>query len=669
MQRPSFSIYDASAGSGKTYALVKEYLKIILVAPKNDAYRHILAITFTNKAVHEMKSRIVGSLSEFAKDEPSSKAQDLMQDLATDTELSIIQIKTKSQQIIKHIIHNYAAFDISTIDKFTHKVIRAFAHDLNLPMTFEVTLDTENLLVEAVDAIIAQAGEDETLTKLLIDFTMEKTDDDKSWDISREILETGRLVLNENNRNEITHFQDKSIAEFVEIKMKLSEACTILEKESIVFAEEALSLIDKNGIDTKSFSAGHFPKHLLSIQEGKFNPKNKTYREFDDIKINKTAKDRTIIESIILDLLQLLNKVYKAFEKINFYKAFLKNITPLSLLNTVSNELAKIQEEQNVLSISEFNAIIHREIQNQPAPFIYERLGERYRHFFIDEFQDTSEMQWQNLIPLIDNALSGQDDFGVKGTLMIVGDPKQSIYRWRGGKAEQFIELSKDQNPFNNPDKRLEHLNKNYRSYSQIIKFNNDFFKLLSNEFEHPDYKDLYENHSHQKTNDKTGGYVNISFIPKVETAEGDEEALDKTDLYVLATLNTIQKSVQQGFQYKDIVILTRKRSQGIAIANYLTEQGIPLLSSETLMIQNATEVRLIIHLLKYLKNSSDLESKANFLQYLAQNSQDKLPIHDFIAQGMALFQETDFENWLMSFDVSLSFQNIRKKSFGNFNA
>lgn len=663
MQRPSFSIYDASAGSGKTYALVKEYLKIILVAPKNDAYRNILAITFTNKAVHEMKSRIVGSLSEFAKDEPSSKAQDLMQDLAVDTELSIIQIKTKSQQIIKHIIHNYAAFDISTIDKFTHKVIRAFAHDLNLPMTFEVTLDTENLLIEAVDAIIAQAGEDETLTKLLIDFTMEKTDDDKSWDISREILETGRLVLNENNRNEITHFQDKSIAEFVEIKAKLSEACKDLEKLTIVFAVEALTLTDKNGIDVKSFSRGTFPNHINSIQQGKFNPKNKMFHEFDDIAINKTAKDRAIIENLIPEFLEILNKVYTAFEKINFYKAFLKNITPLSLLNTVSNELAKIQEEQNVLSISEFNAIIHREIQNQPAPFIYERLGERYRHFFIDEFQDTSEMQWQNLIPLIDNALSGQDDFGVKGTLMIVGDPKQSIYRWRGGKAEQFIELSKDQNPFNNPDKRLEHLDKNYRSYSQIIEFNNDFFKLLSNEFEHLDYKDLYENHSHQKTNDKTGGYVNISFIPKVETLEDDEEALDKTDLYVLATLNTIQKTLKQGFQYKDIVILTRKRSQGIAIANYLTEQGIPLLSSETLMIQNATEVRFIIHVLKYLKNSSDLESKANFLQYLAQNSQDKLPIHDFIAQGMTLFQETDFENWLMNFDVSLSFQNIRKKS------
>ncbi|PWA04270.1 UvrD-helicase domain-containing protein [Flavobacterium psychrotolerans] len=662
MQRPSFSIYDASAGSGKTYALVKEYLKIILVAHKNDAYRNILAITFTNKAVHEMKSRIVGSLSEFAKDEPSTKAEDLMKDLAIETQLSIIQIKSKSQQIIKHIIHNYAAFDISTIDKFTHKVIRAFAHDLNLPMTFEVTLDTENLLTEAVDAIIAQAGEDEVLTKLLVDFTMEKTDDDKSWDISREILETGRLVLNENNRNEITHFQDKSITDFLTIKTKLNKLYIDLEKENVEFANEALLFIEKNGIDPKSFSRGTFPNHLQSISDGKFNPKNKMFREFEDVSINKTAKDTAIIESIIPDLLQTLDAIYKNFEKRDFYKAFLKNITPLSLLNTVSNELAKIQKEQNVLSIAEFNAIIYREIQNQPAPFIYERLGERYRHFFIDEFQDTSEMQWQNLIPLIDNATSSEID-GEKGTLMIVGDPKQSIYRWRGGKAEQFIELSKDNNPFNNPEKVLEHLDKNYRSYSQIIDFNNAFFQLLSSEFENADYKDLYKNHSHQKTNDKKGGYVNISFLPETDPNEGDEEALDKTEQYLLATLNTIQKVKQQGFEYKEMVILTRKRSQGIAIANYLTEQRIPLLSSETLMIQNATEVRFIIQVLKYLKNNSDLEAKAHFLLYIAEFIQDKMPVHDFIAMGMEEQHEQAFENWLMSFDILLSFQDIRKKS------
>ena len=664
MLRPSFSIYNASAGSGKTYALVKEYLKIILTAKKDDAYRNILAITFTNKAVHEMKSRIVGNLSEFSKLEPSQKAQDLMQIVSGETGLSTDQIKIKSQQIIRHIIHNYAAFDISTIDKFTHKVIRAFAHDLNLPMTFEVTLDTESLLTEAVDALIAQAGEDEVLTQLLIDFTMEKTDDDKSWDVSREIMETGRLILNENNREEIIHFKDKSITEFIAHKNQLMEASKALVAHSNELALLAIALIEKNGIDRQSFSAGHFPNHLRSIADEKYNPKNKRYFLPEDIKINKAAPDRQVIESIMHELLDLLASIYKNYEKHDFYRAFLKNITPLSLLNTVSSELSKIQKDQNILSISEFNAIIHREIQNQPAPFIYERLGERYRHFFIDEFQDTSEMQWQNLIPLIDNATSSEID-GEKGTLMIVGDPKQSIYRWRGGKAEQFIALGKEINPFNNPEKYLEHLDTNYRSYSEIIDFNNSFFKFLSNEFLHLDYRDLYENHSHQKSNNKTGGYVNISFLPSQteQIPDDEEEALDKSAMFVKSTFSTIQKVIAQGFEYKDIAVLTRKRDQGIAVAKYLTEQNISIVSSETLMIHNAAEVRLLIYILKYLKNNADLEAKAHFLLYLAQNRQNRLPVHDFIAEGMAQLSETDFESWLLNLGISLLFEDIRKKS------
>ena len=196
MQKAAFSIYDASAGSGKTYTLVKEYLKIILLSKKPDAYRNILAITFTNKAVHEMKSRVVENLSEFAKVNPSEKALGLMQVISSETKMSLAAIQEKAKSIIKNLIHNYAAFDISTIDKFTHKVIRAFAYDLNLPITFNVSLDTNNLLSEAVDSIIAQAGEDELLTNLLINFTMDKTDDDKSWDVSREILDVGKLILN-----------------------------------------------------------------------------------------------------------------------------------------------------------------------------------------------------------------------------------------------------------------------------------------------------------------------------------------------------------------------------------------------------------------------------------------------------------------------------------------
>lgn len=660
MLRPSFSIYDASAGSGKTYALVKEYLKIILTAKSNDAYRNILAITFTNKAVHEMKTRIVDSLSEFAKADTNPKALGLMQHISAETQLSLTDIKRKSQQIIKHIIHNYAAFDILTIDKFTHKIIRAFAHDLNLPITFEVSLDTENLLTEAVDALISRAGEDETLTKLLIDFTMEKTDDDKSWDISREILETGRLILNENSREEIGQFKDKTISEFLAVKSKLSEAAKVLELENIALADRAMHLMESNGIDRKSFSRETFPNHFGYIQRGELKSTHKRFHEFEDVAINKTATDKTIIESLIPEWLQILATIYKNFEKRDFYKAFLKNITPLSLLNTLSSELATIQEEQNILSIAAFNAIIHREIQNQPAPFIYERLGERYRHFFIDEFQDTSEMQWLNLIPLIDNATSSEIG-GEKGTLMIVGDPKQSIYRWRGGKAEQFIALSKEQNPFNNPEKLLVHLDRNYRSYSQIIDFNNRFFKFLSGVFKNEDYRDLYENKSHQLHNDRVGGYVNLSFLPQ-DFSEDEDEAPEKETLYVKATVQAIHKALSQGFEYRDIAILTRKRGQGIAVATYLTEQKIPLLSSETLMIRNATEVSFIIHVLKYLRSSLDLESKAQILYYLAK-AQPQIPIHDFISQGMAQVPEHDFESWLLSHDLDFSFAEIRKKA------
>ncbi|WP_447635369.1 UvrD-helicase domain-containing protein [Flavobacterium microcysteis] len=664
MHKTAFTLYDASAGSGKTFTLVKEYLKILLTSPKNDAYRNILAITFTNKAVGEMKSRIVSSLSEFAKDEPGPKAVELIEAIQQETTLNAIDIKIKARQIIKNIIHNYASFDISTIDKFTHKVIRAFAHDLGLPITFDVSLETDNLLTEAVDAIIAQAGEDETLTKLLVDFTMEKTDDDKSWDVTREILDTGKLLLNENNRNEIVHFQDKSISEFVEIKKKIQQVVNDLEAECVVLAQEAISVITAAGVDEKSFSGGYFPKHLQSIKEGKFNPKNKTYHEAEDIKINKTAKDKDSIEGIIPELLSLLKRIYTNQEKKAFYSAFLKNITPLSLLNTVSQELSKIQKEQNILSISEFNAIIYKEIQNQPAPFIYERLGEKYKHFFIDEFQDTSEMQWQNLIPLIDNALSSEDLQGERGSLMIVGDPKQSIYRWRGGKAEQFIELSKCYNPFTNKDKKIEHLDRNFRSYSEVIRFNNEFFKMLSEQFANPDYKNLYENHSHQEHNSKMGGYINISFLPKIEKTEGEEEETpDKTRQYVQATLVAIKKSLSKGFDYKDIAILTRRRDQGIALAGYLTEQGLPILSSETLMIENATEVIFILNVLRYLNNSSNLEAKAYLLQYIGEYVQQKLATHDFIFQGMENRNEKEFENWLTTFDISLSFQDLRRKS------
>ncbi|KOS06805.1 ATP-dependent helicase [Flavobacterium akiainvivens] len=669
MPHTAFSIYNASAGSGKTYTLVKEYLRLLLTANTDDAYRRILAITFTNKAVEEMKRRIVENLSDFAKDDTSDRGLQLMKVIGGETGLSIATIRDKAKAIIKNIIHNYAAFDISTIDRFTHKVIRAFAHDLNLSVSFDVSLETDLLLQEAVDAIIAKAGDDPVLTSLLVDFSLDKTDNDKSWDVTHELFETGRLLVDENNRNELAQFENKTIADFLFIKEKLKQTIDALEHESIQLANDMFALLDEHGVDHKSFSRGTFTNHLGYIRDNELKPTHKKYFETDDIQVNKTAKDRDIIENLAPKLIGTLGAVYKNYEKKNFYAAFLKNITPLSLLNSIGQELKRIQDEQNVLSISEFNAIIHREIQNQPAPFIYERLGERYRHFFIDEFQDTSHMQWHNLVPLIDNALAGEDLHAGPGTLMLVGDPKQSIYRWRGGRAEQFIELGKDSfNPFSNPDKKTLVLGTNYRSFAEVITFNNSFFTFLAGEFEHEDYAAMYAA-SAQDTNPKSGGYVNISFISP-PTPEGGENAGDdvldeevsKDDLYLEATLATIEKVLAQGFELKDIVLLTRKRQPGILLATYLTEKGIKILSSETLLIDSATEVKLILNLLRYLKSNDNREAKTHFL-YFAAGTQTALPTHDFIAAGMEQQDEEALEQWLGQHGIHISFKGCRKKS------
>ena len=664
--RPSFSVYDASAGSGKTYTLVKEYLKIILASKRNDSYRNILAITFTNKAVHEMKRRILQNLYEFSKEKTHLNSEDLLIDISQETKLPIVEIKQKARQIVKHLLHNYASFDILTIDKFTHKVIRAFAHDLNLPSSFEVTLDTDSLLAEAIDAIISKAGEEPTITNLLLDFTIEKTDDDKSWDITKEMLDTSKLIYSENNRKEVIQLKVKTIKDFVDLKQNLKRLKHSLEERNKILGRLSLDLIISKGIDIKSFSRGTFPNHLISISGGNYRNTNKKFFQIEDVQINKAAKDRDLIEINIPQILDKLTEVYSNFEKIDFYNAFLKNITPLSLLNTVANELTRIQKEQNKLSIGEFNALIYDEIQNQPAPFIYEKLGEKYHHFFIDEFQDTSEMQWKNLIPLIDNALSSQFQSGEKGSLMIVGDPKQSIYRWRGGKAEQFIALSKDESPFNNPDKKIFHLSTNYRSYSEIIDFNNDFFKFLSREFADEDYKDLYLNHSHQFFNKRIGGHVDLTFLnSKIEddSSFNIEEDSGKNEVYCKVTFQKIQEIVAKGYNFSDIAILTRKRDQGIQLANFLSSMNVPLISSETLLIRNSTEVQFVINVLKYLKNQNDKEAKALFLLYLATNNFKIDVAHDFVSTGLKLLKEYEFEAWLMKFDVSIRFDDLRKKS------
>ena len=660
----AFQLYNASAGSGKTYTLTKEYLKILLLAPANDTYKKILAITFTNKAVEEMKSRIIDSLIAFTKNEVTEKTANFMQEIATEIKLDVPTIQQKSRKILKNLIHNYAAFDISTIDKFTHRIIRTFTHDLNLPTNFDVTLDTDELLKNAIDVVVAKAGEDEELTQILIDFAKSKTDDDKSWDVTLDLYEVSRLILNEEHFFNFGKLSDKSVDDFSKIAEKIKLKVETNTKKIKENAKLILDDFTSNNLTDADFDRKTFYNHVVNL----FHEKATDYDFVNEkeILVPKKSNNSEVVIRFLPSWKLKLTTIYKAKNENALFDLVLKNMIPLSLINVIYKEYKQLQEDQNVLSISDFNTIIHNEIKDQPAPFIYERLGDRYRHYFIDEFQDTSQLQWENFIPLIDNALASEDLDGTKGSLMIVGDPKQYIYRWRGGKAEQFIDLSTNTNPFSNKLKSVENLPKNYRSYSEVIDFNNQFFQFLSEEFTNEAYQKLYKETAGQETNEKTGGFVSVTFLDDTieinEEISDDETITEKDKQYLSKTLEIIQQSVANGFDYSDIVLLTRKTKNGILLANFLTENNIPIISSETLLIQNASEVKFIINFLEYLDSANNQESKINWLYFVATTNVDKDKIHDFIVSAKDL-SEADLQKYLALFNCEISFENCRKKS------
>ncbi|WNH08761.1 UvrD-helicase domain-containing protein [Thalassobellus suaedae] len=623
-----FAIYNASAGSGKTFTLVKAYLKILFNTSNLYLFKNILAITFTNKAVAEMKDRIIDTLKEFSDASILESPNSMFETICEELNIEPIMLHEKSKKLLNTIIHNYAAFDISTIDGFTHRLIRTFAHDLKLPLNFEVELDQDALLNEAVDSLIAKAGTNDALTKVLIDFAIEKADDDKSWDVSFDFNKIAKLLVNENDIPFIETLKDKSLDDFKVLKNQLKKEISILESYIVDHAKSILVLIEEVGLEFNDFSGSYLPKHFKKLAENIFDI-NFDAKWQEDIETKTLYPKRvtneiaSIIEQIQPQIGAAFNETKTSVFRLKFLKSFYKNITPLSVLNAINNELKMLKEEQNKMLISEFNTIISNEIKNQPTPFIYERIGEKFNHYFIDEFQDTSEMQWQNLIPLIGNSLATET-----GSTMLVGDAKQAIYRWRGGKAEQFIGLFNNDNPFY-VEKSVENLPTNYRSFKEIIHFNNDFFKFISTHvFSKKDYETLYENAS-QNSSKNESGYVELSFL------NIDKED-DRNLIFSEKVLATINCCLENNYLLQDICVLVRKKKEGVAVANYLSQHQIPIVSSETLLISNSIEVNFVNDLLTLLIQPKNNEIKISALNYLASlfNIKDK---HEFFINHINL--------------------------------
>jgi ATP-dependent exoDNAse (exonuclease V) beta subunit len=618
----SFEIYKCSAGSGKTYTLVQSYLCLALKDAKDAKYfRCILAITFTNKAANEMKTRVVDALKMLAENE--GKTTPLSQYLCEYLGIDADELQRRATNTLSAVLHNYSEFAISTIDSFVHRLVRSFARDLNFKQNFEIELDSNMLIEKSVDLLISQIGTNEKLSEVLVDFAKTKAENDTYWDVQRELEKFSRQLFQENSRPFVDVLNHYTPHDFEQVKTHLKNKINEFEQEIKENAAAAIDVLQQNNLSKNDFAQkekgiGNFFYKILQQPDNEPN----TYdlkAIYDDNWYSKANKN-TDVAYRIEQVKHVLSYHFEAVRTLQaeqlpdykLYVSLLKNLHALTVLSEINTQLKSYQESKNIVHISEFNHAISQSIADQPVPYIYERLGEKYSHFLIDEFQDTSILQWQNLLPLIENALAEQQ------YSMVVGDGKQAIYRFRGGEVEQLASLPRIYSPhlltpaqqgyqhvLNDSSQELT-LNTNYRSQREIVAFNNAFFDFC-NLFLPENFKNIYENVAQAHLPKKQGGLVQIEFFDHETT----------TEAVCQRTLDTLYQLIEDGFRLSDIAILVRGIKEGNEVAQFLVSNGIDVISSDSLLLAAHRNVRFLVSLMRLLLDDTDTVAIAEVLYFI----------------------------------------------------
>tara|TARA_B100001250_G_C19816588_1_gene798747 strand:+ start:806 stop:3952 length:3147 start_codon:yes stop_codon:yes gene_type:complete len=666
MKSSPFQIINAAAGSGKTYALVYAYLKKLLSTNHDNGYKNMLALTFTNKSVNEMKYRILNNLHLLAYHIEDTKIKEIRSSLIIDLIIDLPSLQKKAQRVLNKILHEYAAFEVITLDHFTHKIIKSFARDLKIPASFEVTLDSDLLLEEMIENILDQAGIDKPLTNILVAFSLSKIDELKSWNIGKDLFDFSKLLLNENDRQPLSELKKIDQKEFKAQKIAFQKQLSAVKDQLQNIGIETLKLLSDKALTEDDFKGKTLYKHFKKISSGKIdglyeNQLEKNLTEGQRL-YNQSLSDskKSIIDSLVPLLLESFTHAKSKVGRLMLLRSIISQWTPLSLIGRMEKGLEELQIPENRLLLSRFNEMIDDEISGLEAPYIYERLGEKYRYYFIDEFQDTSRLQWKNLIPLISNALQGLDDDHQMGSLFLVGDPKQAIYRWRGGDNEQFLSLLKKESPFQEllPDITL--LPKNYRSREAIVDFNNQFFSWIGATCKDPEQKQMFEQQTQQEFNRKKGGQIVVRFIPKSRKKE------NTTPHYQEQTINSLKAARSSGFSWKDMAILVRKKAHTTLVAEALLREDIPLISSESLSLGSSLKVNFLISLIRLAVDPGDEEQRKNIIEFLNHHKGTKMDL-DQSLRSMIFLPIFTFEKEIKKqFELSFDFQLFSKKSIYN---
>ena len=610
-----------------------------------------------------MKERILLSLEKCAQIDRYS-SDPLVTQIEKEMGLEKSVLERRATRALKQILHDYSYFAISTIDKFTLSIIKTFSRDLQLPYQFEVELDTDKILQKAVDNVLEEAGENQKLTKYFLGFMNSKIDDQKSWDLSYDLNENAKVLLKEESIAHLPLLEELSIEKASQIHSTLIERTQNFSKSISAIAKESWNLIVENQIPKHAFYqkaaiASYF--HLLAQEKfDKVLPNSHVKNTIEKSKwtsIKATDSEKKAILSISFhlrrDYLKIQEIIKKKYPQFILDQLVLKNLNSFGLLSEVQKKMHLLQKEERIVLISDFNRLIFNEIKNNPTPFIYERLGQRYRYFFIDEFQDTSEYQFENIKPLIEDSLSRWEDD--KSKAILVGDPKQAIYRWRGGKAELFLSLAHNSNNKNTQ------LPTNYRSREVIVSFLNKFFTYNAQQLTNLSYKEAYEMGSSQLNCGKKGGYVQINCLdPKLENLK------EKKCEWLLSNIKTC---IQLGYNYQDITILARKNKEIVEIAQLLSQHKIPVISSDSLLLNKSKKAQTLIAALRWIDEYS-ISNTIDFFEQLIQSSVLDISPQDEFLFLMSLKDKSQLEcfkilgEYGLKFDLSLFNQNLVQTLF-----
>ena len=619
---PSLEIYKASAGSGKTFRIVREYLKMVFQRPAS--YKNILAVTFTNKATAEMKDRILNDLSLLASGKSSGHLEYLKVEFRQNEE----QIRVTATKILKLILHDYSRFSVSTIDSFFQRVIRAFSREMRLNASYRTELDAQMVLEEAVDRLFLEIDINPGLKSWMLEYADQNLREGRNWNFREDLTNRGQELFKEEfklfsepllkkltDKNYLTHYnqQLRKVLDDYDQKMSLT-------------GRKGIALIAAHGliIDQFKFGKNSFANHFNKLAAGNFalpgprtldacNNPDSWYKATDspDLKNRITAVYQDGLNSLLIESIELM-KTDGVLA--NTSKAILDNLFSFGLLTDIALKVQEVSKEKNLVLLNDSSQLLRKVISGSDSPFVYEKMGSVYRNFMLDEFQDTSRLQWHNFKPLIANSLAEGN------RNIIVGDVKQSIYRWRNGDWNLLAtQIEKDLSAFEN---LVVPLDTNWRSAKKVIDFNNILFRessrLLNTDFEEnltgsghsfdefPGMKGIleqaYSDH-YQKLSGKVqaGGYVRLQFIEAEDTRKRGEYR----DLAIAELITQLEIVQENGVRPEEIAILVRGKYEGSMIARALLDRKIEnpqspycfdVISNDSLIIGQSPVVRFILN-------------------------------------------------------------------------